>query len=229
MIMRIRGYDMDIAIEENQNALLCIVNKKLYRKVIADMEGLIDGEDDNEIVIEDDDALLDYDKDVVCISDYFHLDCNNRQLLTLLDKKAEKMIVQDLDNNLEFEVLYKKLTHELQKVLLDLEMDIEYRSDFDIDEFLKMVDLRFARGNTKNVLEQLYGYLDVISCLRSVKLIVLVNLRANFSMDEISLIFKYMSYKKMKWICIEGTDCDMIDAEKKYLIDEDLVEFPYSK
>ncbi len=229
MIMRIRGYDMDIAIEENQNALLCIVNKKLYRKVIADMEGLIDGDEDNEIVIEDDDALLNYDKDVVCITDYFHLDCNNRQLLTLLDKKAEKMIVQNLDNNLEFEVLYKKLTHELQKVLLDLEMDVEYRSDFDIGEFLKMVDLRFAQRNTKNVLEQLYGYLDVISCLRPVKLIVLVNLCANFSMDEISLIFKYMSYRKMKWICIEGTDCDMIDAEKKYLIDEDLVEFPYSK
>ena len=75
------------------------------------------------------------------------------------------MIVQSLDDNLEFEILYKKLTHELQKVLLDLEMDIEYRSDFDIDEFLKMVDLRFARGNTKNVLEQLYGYLDVISKL----------------------------------------------------------------
>lgn len=229
MIMRLRGYDMEIMIEDNTRVVLCILNKLLYRNIVSKIQYLIDGNGDNDVVIEEDGELLNYDKDVTCLTDYYTIDFETRSIQTNLQKKVEAMLVTNTEDMIDIEVLYKQLIHRFQSSLLDNEIDVVCNLEFDIDDFLKMVNLKIDVQDNFNILEKLYLYIDLHAYFHTKKLLILFNLKNTFTYAEIQDIYKYLEYKKIKWICIENTDYDKLELEMKYVIDEDLVEYPVSK
>lgn len=227
--MRLRGFELEIFIEENSRLVLTILNKALYRKTIMDFKSLLANEDNNDIVIEEEGKLLNYDKELQQVTDYYTIDFHSKSILNALYKKAESMVITNSDYHVELEILYKKLVHQLQEILLDCEVDTFCNTELDIIDLFKIVDLRLLIQSKRDPLEELYTYLDLIAYFKSKKLLVFFNLKSNFTKEEVVNIYKYMEYKKIKWICIENGNYDTIDLENKYLIDEDLVEFANSK
>lgn len=227
--MRLRGFELEIFIEENSRSVLTILNKALYRKTIMDFKSLLANEDNNDIVIEEEGKLLNYDKELQQVTDYYTIDFHSKSILNALYKKAESMVITNSDYHVELEILYKKLVHQLQEILLDCEVDTFCNTELDIIDLFKIVDLRLLIQSKRDPLEELYTYLDLIAYFKSKKLLVFFNLKSNFTKEEVVNIYKYMEYKKIKWICIENGNYDTIDLENKYLIDEDLVEFANSK
>lgn len=220
---------MEIIIEDNSRVVLCILNKPLFRNIVSKIQYLIDDNSDNDVVIEEDGDLLNYDKDVACLTDYYDINFKSRNFETNLNKKIEAMLVSNTEDMIDLEMLYKKLMHKFQSVILDSEVDVVCNSEFNIDDFLKMVNLKVDIQDDFNILEKLYLYFDLHVYFNTRKLLILFNLKHTFTCAEVLDIYKYLEYKKIKWICIENNECYIIESEKKYLIDEDLVEFAVSK
>lgn len=224
MIMRIKGFDLEIEFNGCSNCVLTILNKPVFRKVLSDLYALKKGSEINDIVIESEGKILDYEDDLEILIDYNDINFKARSIVNALHKDVISMIQNDVELNVGVELKYKELINLVYDELMSYDLDITYDSEFDLNDFIKLVNFRLDTDSCHNTLEQFYLYLDVLSYFHLTKVLIFVNLKSYFNDVEIKDLYKYMLYKKMTWICIEAYESVVLDNEHHYLIDEDLIE-----
>lgn len=226
MIIRIKGFDLEIQCLENKSSVLVVQNKAMLRLIVNTFINNYSLED-NEIVILDKDQHL-KNTEIQVIDQYFNLDINSKTQISNLYKKIEESFLTNYDMNYQLKEYIFKVTTLLKEELLTFDIDIDINDEISFNDLLKVLKVRFASQTCENSLDYLYLYIDILCEFSNVRLLVLINFESYFSTEEINEIYKYLRYKKMIYLCISSNDCDKINYTDIYTIDEDLMEYHYS-
>lgn len=226
MIIRIKGFDLEIHCLEDKSSVLVIQNKAMLRLIVNSFINNYSLED-NEIVIIDKDQHL-KNTEIQVIDQYFNLDINSKTQISNLYKKIEESFLTNYDMNYQLKEYIFKVTTLLKEELLTFDIDIDINDEISFNDLLKVLKVRFASQTCENSLDYLYLYIDILCEFSNARLLVLINFESYFSTEEINEIYKYLRYKKMIYFCISSNDCDKINYTDIYTIDEDLMEYHYS-
>lgn len=226
MIIRIKGFDLEIQCLEDKSSVLVVQNKAMLRLIVNTFINNYSLED-NEIVILDKDQHL-KNTEIQVIDQYFNLDINSKTQISNLYKKIEESFLINYDRNYQLKECILKVTSLLKEELLAFDVDIDINEEIPFNDLLKVLKVRFVSQTCENSLDYLYLYIDILCEFSNVKLLVFINFESYYSTEEINEIYKYLRYKKMIYLCISSNYCDKINYTDIYTIDEDLMEYHYS-
>lgn len=229
MIFRIMGFDLEIELDTYKAPVLFIKNKKVLKTTIQSINELINGLSHNDVVIDHDLKMISFNKDVIMILNYFNLETYYKQIETVAYKKINEFVQDDIQEKIQIEEKVFKLGELLYNLSLDLDTEFTYNNDINIVNLLKLYSFKVDDSMLNSSYDKLLYLISAISEFDLKKVIVFVNLKSFYEEHEILEIYKLLRYKKILFICIESNNYDIIGEEISYEIDEDFVEFTYSK
>lgn len=225
MIFRIKGVDLEIEIQEGYTTVLEILDKQLFRYCIENIYENTQGLSNNEIVIEEDFKIVDYVKRVELIIDYFNIQVNSKNILQMLYKKIESEVQVNTEAYYKIESLLLEINNLLKDQIEEFDFSVTDSKEVTVGALLKMFDFKINYLDYPKVNDKLYLYLELIAMFFENKILVFVNFKSFFNVEEVEELYKCLNYKKINFFCIESEKNDIIASEIKYLIDQDLVEF----
>lgn len=212
--------DMEIELSENYVATLYIENMLYFRHTLQELSDQIAGAEGHWVFTQAQ-QQLDCKKNVILVTDFFHIDGNQKPVLSKLHAYLTSIAEE------EPELLYEindKLRSLYTEITLQAPVEIGYKAALSAQDLIKAGDFKFEWGETE-LLERLVTYLDIICDLLKSKLIVLVNVRKYMTVEELKVVYEHCIRKKIPIFCIEsGYTCHSVDEllEKVYTIDNDL-------
>ena len=204
---------------ENINVLE-IENKKIFFRLINDLNQICNGNVIEEIKTFIDDKEVSIINKVNVISDYFNIDFS-RYMLSI-----NKLINENLKGNSDKSLLllYKKLIQKYNSVISTVDLPIMVNNDVTIESLTKLLKLKINYKNS--IIENLFSIIELERSLKSSKFIVFVNLKQYLDDNELKELYKYSIYNNVNIILIDSQcyGCSH-DFEKKLIVDNNLVEF----
>lgn len=225
MIFRIKGFELDVIIEESQVTTIEIIDKQVFRSCIKSIQNNILGFVNNEVVIEENNEIINYTKGIELITDYFNLSVNSKSIIQSLHKKISEDIYYDVELHYKIEEKLMELNNLIRMNFDDYEFGLNMNGEVSIQNLLKMFDLKIDETEYETILNKIYLFIDLIFVFNPNKLLIFINLKEYFNEAEILEIYKYLIYKKIKFLCMESCNDVIIESEIKYSIDDDLIEF----
>lgn len=204
---------------ENINVLE-IENKKLFFRLINDLNQICNNNVIEEIKAFSDDKEINITNKVNVISDFFNIDFS-RYMLSI-----NKLINENLKNNSDktLLLLYKKLIQKYNSIISTVDLPIAVNNDATIESLTKLFKLKVNYKNS--IIENLFSIIELERSLKSSKFIVFVNLKQYLDGIELNELYKYSIYNNVNVILIDSQcyGCSN-DFEKKLIVDNNLVEF----
>ncbi len=204
---------------ENINVLE-IENKKIFFRLINDLNQICNGNVIEEIKTFIDDKEVSITNKVNVISDYFNIDFSKYMF------SINKLINENLKDNSDKSLLllYKKLIQKYNSIISTVDLPIMVNNDVTIESLTKLLKLKINYKNS--IIENLFSIIELERSLKSSKFIVLVNLKQYLDDNELKELYKYSIYNNVNIILIDSQcyGCSH-DFEKKIIVDNNLVEF----
>ncbi|MEG1301358.1 MAG: type II-A CRISPR-associated protein Csn2 [Erysipelotrichaceae bacterium] len=224
MIFRIKGFDIEITLEESLKPVLTILNKAVFRSVVGNIIDNIAGIENNDIVIEEKGKILKYSKETICFTDYFNFDFNSKSISTSINKSLELILQNELDLYQKVEIEMTRVKSILNEIAADIEFELISDYESELPNLLKLFNYKINLEVYSKSFDKLILMIEIISYFHLSKVIVFINLKSNYTEKEILEIYKCCEYKKLIFLCIESREYDTINTEINYCIDEDLIE-----
>lgn len=204
---------------ENINVLE-IENKKIFFRLINDLNQICNGNVIEEIKTFIDDKEVSIINKVNVISDYFNIDFSKYML------SINKLINENLKDNSDKSLLllYKKLIQKYNSIISTVDLPIMVNNDVTIESLTKLLKLKINYKNS--IIENLFSIIELERSLKSSKFIVFVNLKQYLDDNELKELYKYSIYNNVNIILVDSQcyGCSH-DFEKKLIVDDNLVEF----
>lgn len=204
---------------ENINVLE-IENKKIFFRLINDLNQICNGNVIEEIKTFIDDKEVSITNKVNVISDYFNIDFSKYML------SINKLINENLKDNSDKSLLllYKKLIQKYNSIISTVDLPIMVNNDVTIESLTKILKLKINYKNS--IIENLFSIIELERSLKYSKFMVLVNLKQYLDDTELKELYKYSIYNNVNIILVDSQcyGCSH-DFEKKLIVDDNLVEF----
>lgn len=204
---------------ENINVLE-IENKKIFFRLINDLNQICNGNVIEEIKTFIDDKEVSITNKVNVISDYFNIDFSKYML------SINKLINENLKDNSDKSLLllYKKLIQKYNSIISTVDLPIMINNDVTIESLTKILKLKINYKNS--IIENLFSIIELERSLKYSKFMVLVNLKQYLDDTELKELYKYSIYNNVNIILVDSQcyGCSH-DFEKKLIVDDNLVEF----
>lgn len=223
MRLRINGFENEIILNNNINVLQ-INDSKCFSHIIEVINDKINGIDNNEIfLLNDDEEEINMSKNVYLIFDLFNIDYNSKKILNrlydIISDNAQK------NQELEFEKLALKLRNYIVQEINELPFEFVMNRELGIPEMLKLFDLKIDSDNYSNILERMELLIDLISTLKIAQILIIPNLKIFLSDDELVELYKYSLYNNINLLIIERDNKNKLMYEQLLLIDNTFDEF----
>lgn len=200
--------------------VLEIENKKVFFRLINDLNQICNGNVIEEIKAFSDDKEINITNKVNVISDFFNIDFS-RYMLSI-----NKLINENLKDNSDKSLLllYKKLIQKYNSIISTVDLPIAVNNDVTIESLTKLFKLKV--NYKSSIIENLFSIIELERSLKSSKFIVLVNLKQYLDDNELNELYKYSIYNNVNIILVDSQcyGCSD-DFEKKLIVDNNLVEF----
>lgn len=200
--------------------VLEIENKKMFFRLINDLNQICNGNVIEEIKAFSDDKEINITNKVNVISDFFNIDFS-RYMLSI-----NKLINENLKDNSDKSLLllYKKLIQKYNSIISTVDLPIAVNNDVTIESLTKLFKLKV--NYKSSIIENLFSIIELERSLKSSKFIVLVNLKQYLDDNELNELYKYSIYNNVNIILVDSQcyGCSD-DFEKKLIVDNNLVEF----
>lgn len=226
MILRIAGFENDIATSDHYVRVLEISDKALFANIIQSLYSLCSGYSSKEyIVLVDGEKQVDFNKDVIFERDILGIDFNNRKILTQLYAVIKGQVKLDLEIKEKIEIYFQDVFNLLDMTLIDLPFEVNYDPDIEIEDILKLFKIKI-QFEDQSFLERILCFIDLIALLDLGKLVIFCNLKSFFTDAEIEEIYKHIITNKLKVLLIEGIIAPRaLKYEKKTSIDDEFDDF----
>lgn len=214
--MKISMFSLEkpLLLDLNFIQILEVENQTLFRSIIFSMNQLVQGHLGTEqIILEDQDAILDISKHVFLVMDVFNMDFNRSQILKTLYMYIEKHCLMEDELHQSIQQVSRNINQIMQQIVQEYEFELEFKSQYYIQDFLKLAGLKFNMQIYNTPFENLCGIMDVIASLNLFKVLVLVNCKCYFSESELAELYKTAIYKKIYLVLIESN----LDLHLKHL------------
>ena len=220
-------YDVDynnkIPFEDGYVISLECESVDYFIKLISDVKGGTS----NAIKVFCGDDALDLGKDAITIIDYYSLEQYEKTLFSKFYKTLDKKFITDstvIDSLNQVAKLFENITYYLTE---DLNAKFEINMPSLISDYAKFCDLKIEGGFSSGI-EGMLNFINVLSILKTHRLLILVNAKSFFNKNEVCEIIKYCTYNNIKTLFIDTkTSANHYDNEIKLLIDNDFYDILY--
>lgn len=221
MKITIRNIDEPIEFSEEYVSTLEVRNKYLFREIISCLVRSQFEKYEYEIVNFDDGAAL--SDRLIIVSDVMSFDVNSRKIISEMYKRLANMVDNDvLKNMVKAEAV---LEHIGVFVEDSLNFDVKYRTDFDLNDFLKLLKVEPSIASEYDIKQRVYGIIELINSLFDDKIICFMNLKQLITKEEFSEIVKTcLSKKQLVWF-IESNKSFVDTSESIIVVDDDLYAY----
>lgn len=223
--LRFNNIENIINFDERYINILEIADKNLFKAVTYNINKCVKDKENKNIIMFDDDKVIDIDKEIFIVNDFFNIDLNNTKVLKLLHKDIS------LKYNLEYEKenLLLQITdvyNDLIDILNLYEFNFTHKEEVNIEDLIKILNIKFDENIYDNPFDNLMYLFDVVSNFKICKVIILINAKLFFNEKELYEIYKVALYKDIKLLLVEyGSDDELLNFENKLCIDGDFDEF----
>ncbi len=168
----------DIELNKNIN-IFSINNFNIMNKLYYSFRN----EFDDTTLIIDEHKEIDFKKVGQFLSDPFSLDINSKKNLQLLYEKEKKFLsIENLNN---FEKIKTKLFELIGDIISNSNYELDYNDAIDIVDTFALLKLQFSVNNELNFFDYFCKYLNIISNLKNLKLIITYNFLSFFNNKQI--------------------------------------------
>lgn len=219
MKITIRNIDQMLELRPDRILTLVLENRHLFREVLADLARTQLDSVEYSIVNCQDDSI----KEMLLVSDVLGFDLASRKILAELYKRASHGVDEETLLTLQ------KLEFELEKLAIMVEaevgIEINYKTNFELIDFLKLLKIEPAIGGELDVKKRLYGIIDLASRLFPGRPICLVNFKQLLTKDEFADFCKYcVGHQRLVW-SLESSQSYRVIEEEIVVVDEDLFSY----
>ena len=221
MKITIRNIDEPIEFSEEYVSTLEVQNKYLFREIVSCLVRSQFEKHEYEIINFDDGAAL--SDRLIIISDVMSFDVSSRKIISEMYKQLTDMINNDvLKNMVEMETVLERIGAFAED---SLNFDINYRTDFDLNDFLKLLKIEPSIASEYDIKQRVYGIIELINSLFNDKIICFMNLKQLITKEEFSEIVKTcLSKKQLVWF-IESNKSFVDTSESIIVVDDDLYAY----
>ena len=221
MKITIRNIDEPIEFSEEYVSTLEVRNKYLFREIINCLVRSQFEKHEYEIVNFDDGAAL--SDRLIIVSDVMSFDVSSRKIISEMYKQLMDMIDNDvLKNMVKMETILERIGAFAED---SLNFDINYRTDFDLNDFLKLLKIEPSIASEYDIKQRVYGIIELINSLFDNKIICFMNLKQLITKEEFSEIVKTcLSKKQLVWF-IESNKSFVDTSESIIVVDDDLYAY----
>ena len=142
------------------------------------------------------------------------MEINNRKIIGKLYQELKEI------SNEDFYVEEGRLCTEIVNYLDDLSgklpYSISFSTELEVSSLFKLYDLKLD-VETESLLQKLIEYLQIMSSLCSIKLIVLVNIKHYLNNTQILELYKTAFYCKISLFLIEAAQKDILKLKAAHL------------
>lgn len=219
--MMIAYFPADIFCELDEYSVLTlsIENQHIFNSMISDIYGQINGKN-GDFVLSENYQPLDMRKKAELITQMIPFEVNQRDLVNKLYSELRGNAVNE-KNYQRTQELISYITKYIYTITEDEENELTADIPEDINGILKAFNVRFSEDNM-DLSEKILEYITAVNKFKGEKVFFFVNLRSYLTDKQTELLFKSMTLKKMKVICIENIEHTRIPSEKTIIIDKDM-------
>lgn len=216
-------YGIDIFFDENYVNVLVLENPRVYTDVINKLLLQVGGEEQG-WQFSGEDKELSMGKLISVVHSPFLIELNSKKNLSYLYK--ELRMVSDEYCGYRIGTVNASIVDYLDVLSKKIAYPVDFNIDLDVSDLFKIYNVHFDFQDD-DLLERVLNYIQLEKTLCSTKLIVFINFKSFFDVDQIQEIYKTAFYNKISILLIEPDKKDCIDAERYCIIDRDkcLIEF----
>ncbi len=206
-----------IDFEENDCYSLIIENSKEFYNKTNELYCQSNGGDGNFVL--SDNSEISISKNCLYIYDYYGDFLNSKKTISSINKK----VVEILKNNdflQEFNEINKLIFNINDRVIEELDYNVEYIDNFDFETFVKLSN--YTIKTDVSLLENLIAYIQIYAQNENKKLLVFINLFSVLEKEEIKLLIKQIRYMQLNILFIDSNQKYKFEDIKTIIIDEDL-------
>ena len=215
--MRFRFNFIDNQIEVSDEYIRCIEveNNNYFWRIVNNLNNYCNqAENIGDLIVEG-------NFDIDLLIDYFNISNNSKKYITNILKNIENNI--DDDNCEKIRKNYNKFVDIFSSTIYELDLPLNISNDFSINKLLKLMNISIK--DTDDLLQNILTYIE-ISMLIQQKTIIFINLKSYLSKVELTELYKYCIYNKVKVLLIDNSlHGTTLDYEKKLIIDCNLEEY----
>ncbi len=217
--MRLVNADLglDIDLKEGIATNLVIENPMVMTEVV---EGLIQAYEGNssEFVLSDNLIELSIGKNAELITDVFHIEFNDRKILT-------KLYLELAETGQTFSSQIKTINSEILSFLEDAISHtsydlLSYELELDISKLLKIYDVKI-KPEYGTLAEKIIEYSKLVRQLLKKNILIVLNLREFLTAEEVNDVLQMICYQHMYVLLIDHKEYTFKEGERVYIIDND--------
>ena len=218
MILRLYNCDnATVDLRENV-AVLELARHEIFMNVLLDFTEQVFPA--RELAVDSGKDLLD-SNDIICIRDYFDLSLKNKTLLNKLYKHVDSTVFSDPEERMNLENLISRLKQYFLDVLRCLNVDLDVSPETDVKNICAMIGL-VPFCAEEGIAAKLEQYITICAELKLCKVLVLVQVKAYLSSEELEMIYRCALRNRIGLILVESVHREgKLFSEKKIFIDED--------
>lgn len=226
MKIKIFGLDNAFELKEENVNIISISNVKMFSNVVKIINNKINGiEEDEIILLDDENKEINMKSSCMILLDLFNFDFNSKKILNKLYDVIEEKI--KLNQDLELDNYVLNIRNYLIEEINELPFEFSMKSDLDISEVLKLFNVKIDTINYESILEKIEFFMDLLSTLKIANIIFVPNLKEYLDNDELIELYKYALYSNIKLIIIERKNSDKLKYERIWEIDENYCDIIY--
>ena len=226
MKIKIFGLDNAFELKEENVNIISISNVKMFSNVVKIINNKINGiEEDEIILLDDENKEINMKSNCMILLDLFNFDFNSKKILNKLYDVIEEKI--KLNQDLELDNYVLNIRNYLIEEINELPFEFSMKSDLDISEVLKLFNVKIDTINYESILEKIEFFMDLLSTLKIANIIFVPNLKEYLDNDELIELYKYALYSNIKLIIIERKNSDKLEYERIWEIDENYCDIIY--
>ena len=218
-MLKIKGIEKNFVIDSGKIYNINIENSQYFNRLI---NGLIDLDEDI-FIFSENYELCNFSKNSLIIMDIFSLNPNSKKILTTLYNRIEKNYLSNEDK----EHIYKinsDILNILEKISLELNVEVEYECDFDFIKILNSYQFRF-KENGQTLLERLITFIKANLEIKSFDFIITINLLSMINEKDLEIMQKELELLQITLININSISKINKNIVDYTTIDDDLCEF----
>lgn len=213
-----RELGLEIEFKENRISVLIIENvcrrldiiKTLYEQMLGNTGPWLLTESEN---------TYDLSKKGDIVLEPFSLELNSKKMKVKLYQEIKEISDEECyELGLE---LHSNICNYLERILGKIPYPMEYMESWDVDNILKMYNVRLLE-ECDNLVEKLLNYIKLMNQICGIQLFFLVNIKQFLNEQQILELYKTASYNKIQLVLIEFNITGGRNTEEDvYILDKD--------
>lgn len=201
-------------------------DKTIFSKMVFGIQSACNGNAVEDGISITDENMESKIKNCIFVWDLFNINLNDKKIMNELVKYVQQELNNDMDQLKEFASHYNYCVNEIEKLALELPIEVSCSHELNIPDFLKAMSLKVSDIFSDTLLDKVHKYIDIIKFTGIANLIIFVNMKQFFNEEELIEIYKYAVYNEINILLLESSECNKaLEYEHVIVIDKDYEEF----